>query len=55
MHESLDEFKFRQDITTNFKVMCPCVSEKLMYNFVNTIRTSFLIGSSNKDNHKIRV
>ena len=41
MHESLDEFKFRPDITTN-----PRVSEKLMYNVVNTLAPSFLIGSS---------
>ena len=27
MHESLDEFKFRQDITTNSRVICPCASE----------------------------
>ena len=27
-------------------VICPCVSEKLMYNVVNTLAPSFLIGSS---------
>ena len=45
MHESLDEFKFQQDTTTNTRVICPCTSEKLMYNVVNT-RPLFLIGSS---------
>ena len=58
MHESLDEFKFRPDTTTNSRVICPCASEKLLYNVVNTIAPSFLIGSSsffagNKDNHKV--
>ena len=42
MHESLDEFKFWPDTTTNSSI-CPCASEKLMYNVVNTL---FLIGSS---------
>ena len=46
MHESLDEFKSRPDTTTNFRVICPCVSKKLMYNVVNTLAPSFLIGSS---------
>ena len=46
MHESLDEFKFRQDTTTNSRVICPCASEKLMYNVVSTLAPSFLIGSS---------
>ena len=46
MHESCDEFKFRPDTTTNSRVICPCVSEKLMYNVVNTLAPSFLIGSS---------
>ena len=46
MHESLDEFKFRPDTTTNSRVICPCASEKLMYNVVNTLAPSFLIGSS---------
>ena len=45
MHESLDEFKFRLDTTTNFRVICPCASEKLMFN-VSTLAPSFLIGSS---------
>ena len=46
MHESLDELKFRPDTTTNSRVICPCVSEKLMYNVVNTLAPTFLIGSS---------
>ena len=46
MHESLDEFEFRPDTTTNSRVICPCVSEKLMYNVVNTLAPTFLIGSS---------
>ena len=46
MHESLDEFKFRPDTTTNARVICPCTSEKLMYNVVNTLAPLFLIGSS---------
>ena len=46
MHESFDEFKFRPDTTTNSRVICPCVSEKLMYNVVNTLAPSFFIGSS---------
>ena len=33
MHESLDEFKFQPDTTTNFIVICPCASEKLMFIF----------------------
>ena len=45
-HESLDEFKFRPDITTNSRVICPCTYEKLMYNVVNTLAPSFLIESS---------
>ena len=46
MHESLDEFKFRPDTTTDNRVICPCASEKLTYNFVNTLAPLFLIGSS---------
>ena len=46
MHESLDEFKFRPHTNTNFRVICPRASEKLMYNVVNTQAPSFLIGSS---------
>ena len=46
MHESLDEFKFRPDTTTNTRVICPCASEILMYNVVTTLALSSLIGSS---------
>ena len=46
MHESLDEFKFWPDTTTNSRVICPCASEKLMYNVVSTLAALFLIGSS---------
>ena len=46
MHESLDEFKFRPDTATNSRVICPCASEKLMYNVVNTLAPLFLIRSS---------
>ena len=46
MHESLDEFRFRLDTTTNSRVICPWASEKSMLNVVNTLVPSFLIGSS---------
>ena len=48
MHESLDEFKFRPDTDTNTRVICPCASEKLLYNVVTTLAPSFLIGSSSR-------
>ena len=31
MHESLDEFEFGPDTATDSRVICPCMSEKLMY------------------------
>ena len=46
MHESLDEFEFRQDPTTDYRVSCPWVTEKSMYNVVNILAPSFLIESS---------
>ena len=46
MHESLDEFKFRPDTTTNPRVICSWASEKLMYKVVNTLAPSFLTRSS---------
>ena len=46
MHESLDEYKFRPDTYTNTRVICPCASDKLLYNGVSTLAPSFLIGSS---------
>ena len=36
MHESLDEFQFRLDTTTD-SVICPWASEKSIYNVVNTL------------------
>ena len=42
MHESLDELKFRPDTNTNSRVICPCASEKLTYNVVNTLAPLFL-------------
>ena len=46
MHVSLDEFKVPPDTTTNSRVICPCASEKLMYNVYNTLAPLFLIISS---------
>ena len=46
MHESLNEFKFRPDTNTDSRVICPCASEKLRNNVVNTLAPLFLIGSS---------
>ena len=46
MNKSLDEFKFRLDTITDSRVICPCASEKLTYNVVNTLAPLFLIGSS---------
>ena len=46
MHESLDEIQFRLDTTTDSRVICPWASEKSMFNVVNTLAHSFLIGSS---------
>ena len=43
MHESLDEFKFRPDTDTNTRVICPCASEKLLYNVVSALAPSSLI------------
>ena len=46
MHESLDEFQFRLDTTTDSRVICPWASEKSMYTVVITLAPSFLIVSS---------
>ena len=60
MHESLDEFKFWPDTTTDSGVICPRASENLMYNAVNTLAPLFLVESSfiifayNKENYKVR-
>ena len=40
MHESLDEFKFWPDTATSSRVICPCVSVKLMYSVVNTLAST---------------
>ena len=46
MHESLDEFQFQLDTTTDSRVIWHWASEKSMYNVGNTLDPSFLIGSS---------
>ena len=46
MHESLDEFELWPDTDTNTRVICPCASEKLLYNVVSTLAPSLLIGYS---------
>ena len=57
MHESLDEFQFRLDITTDSRVICPWASEKSMYNVVNfssfILDWIFSILASKEDNHNI--
>ena len=46
MHESLDEFEFRPDTTTNTRVICPYTSENLMCYVMNTLAPLILIGAS---------
>ena len=41
MRESLDEFEFRQDPTTDYGVSCPSASEKSMYYVVKILAPSF--------------
>ena len=57
MHESLDEFEFRQDPATDYGVSSPFASEKSMYNTVNTLalyfRSNFLHFAGNENNHKV--
>ena len=59
MHERLDEFKFRQDPITDYRISCPCASGNSMYNVVNTLATSFLLNvikvrfAGNEDNYKV--
>ena len=58
MHESLDEFKFRPETDTNTSVICPCASEKMLYNVVTTVAPSFFdriffILAGNEDTHNI--
>ena len=45
MHISMDEIEFQLDPTTDYRVTCPLASEKSIYNVVNTLAPSFLIGS----------
>ena len=42
----LGQFENRPDRTKDCGVICPCPSEKLMYNVVNTLAPLFLIRSS---------
>ena len=37
---------FGQKPSPNTRAICPCTSEKLMYNVANTLAPLFLIGSS---------
>ena len=58
MHESLNEFKFRLDTTTNPRVICPCASKKLLYNVLETLAPSFFdriffIFAGNEDNYEV--
>ena len=58
MHESLDEFQFRLDTTTDSRVICPWASKKSMYNVVITLAPSFFdriffILAGREDNHNI--
>ena len=46
MHISMDKIEFQSDSTTDYRVTCPLASEKSIYNAVNTLASSFLIGSS---------
>ena len=46
MHKCLNEFEFRQDLTTDYGIICHWASEKWMYNIETTLAPSFLIGSS---------
>ena len=53
MHKILDEFKFRPDRTTDYRVSCPWASKKfpidlLWENAVSMLACSFLIKSSSK-------
>ena len=46
MHISMNEIEFQPDPTTDYRVTCPLASEKSVYNAVNTLASSFMIGSS---------
>ena len=45
MHKSLHELEFPPDPTTDYRVSCPCVSEKMYYDMA-TLTPSFLNESS---------
>ena len=60
MHESLDEFKFRPGTDTNTRVICPCASEKLLYNVVSTLapssepgRIGTLVSMATNSSHRV--
>ena len=42
----MDEIELQADPTTDYRVTCPLASAKSIYNAVNTLAPSFLIGSS---------
>ena len=46
MHKCLNEFEFRQDLTTDYRTTCPWVSEKPTNNLVAFLVPLFLVGSS---------
>ena len=41
-HKCLNEFEFRQDLTTDYRIICTWTSEKSTYNLVATLAPSFL-------------
>ena len=45
-YKRLAEFIFQPDPITDYRVSCPCVSEKSMINSVTTLAPLFLNGSS---------
>ena len=47
MHESLDEFQFRLDTTIDSRVICPCASEKSMYEGCQKSSLTLMIKASN--------
>ena len=58
MHESLYEFKFRSETTTDSRVIYPCTSEKVMYNVLQHSSASifdriFFILAGNENIHNI--
>ena len=46
MHKNLEDFEFQPDPTTDYRVTYKKASEESMYNVVNNLAPSFLIGSS---------